>query len=68
MNNILITSAGRRVSLIKAFKEVLKKLKLKSKVFITDLNPNIAPSSYFADDSFKIGLFTDSDYINKRSV
>ena len=64
MINILITSAGRRVSLIKAFKEVSKKLKLKSKVFITDLNPNIAPSSYFADDSFKIGLFTDSDYIN----
>lgn len=64
MNNILITSAGRRVSLIKAFKEVSKKLKLKSKVFITDLNPKIAPSSYFADDSFKIGLFTDSGYIN----
>ena len=63
MNNILITSAGRRVSLIKAFKEVSKKLKLKSKVFITDLNPNIAPSSYFADDSFKIGLFNDPDYV-----
>ena len=63
MNNILITSAGRRVSLIKAFKEVSKKLKLKSKVFITDLNPNISPSSYFADDSFKIGLFNDPDYV-----
>ncbi len=61
--NILITSAGRRVSLVKAFKEASKKLKLKSKVFITDLYPNMAPSSYFADDSFKIGLFSDKDYI-----
>ena len=38
MNNILITSAGRRVSLIKAFKKISMKLKLKSKVFITDLD------------------------------
>ena len=30
MNNILVCSAGRRVSLIKAFKEISKKLKLKS--------------------------------------
>jgi len=64
MNNILITSAGRRVSLIKAFKKSSKLLKTNSKVFITDLNPKTSPSSYFADNSFKIGLFTDSDYIN----
>ena len=65
MSNILITSAGRRVSLIKAFKEVLKKLKLKSKVFITDLNPKTAPSSYFANGSFKVGRFSDPDYIDR---
>ncbi len=65
MSNILITSAGRRVSLIKAFKEVSKKLKLKSKVFITDLNPKTAPSSYFANDSFKVGRFSDTDYIDR---
>ncbi len=62
--NILITSAGRRVSLVKAFKEASKKLNLKSKTFITDLYPKIAPSSYFADDSFKIGLFSDKNYID----
>lgn len=61
--NILITSAGRRVTLIKAFKKVSKTFKLKSKIFITDLHPQTAPASYFADDSFKIGLFEDSNYI-----
>ena len=64
MNNILITSAGRRVSLIKGFKEVSKKLKLKSKVFITDLDPKVTPASYFADNSFKIGYFKDANYID----
>mgnify|MGYP006096625829 FL=1 len=64
MNNILITSAGRRVSLVKAFKKTSKKLGVNSKIFITDLNPNTAPTSYFADDSFKIGLFSDPNYVN----
>jgi carbamoyl-phosphate synthase large subunit len=64
MSNILITSAGRRVSLIKAFKEASKKLKTNSKIFITDLNLIRSPASYFADDSFKIGFFNDPNYIN----
>ena len=64
MSNILITSAGRRVSLVKSFKEVVKSLEIESKVFITDLNPKTSPASYFADDSFKIGLFRDPEYIN----
>ena len=64
MNNILVCSAGRRVSLIKALKEVSKKLKLKSKVFITDSDLVRAPASYYADDSFKVGFFNDSNYIN----
>ena len=62
MNNILITSAGRRVSLIKAFKDASSVLKTNSKVFITDLNPKTSPASYFADDSFKIGVFNDPNY------
>ena len=64
MNNILITSAGRRVSLIKAFKESFVQLKIKSKIFITDLNIKRSPAAYFADDSFNIGYFNDPDYIN----
>mgnify|MGYP006077205773 FL=1 len=62
--NILITSAGRRVSLINAFKMVSKQLNTSSKIFITDLDLVRSPASYFADDSFKIGFFNDPSYIN----
>ena len=62
--NILVTSAGRRVSLIKAFKESFVLLKTKSKIFITDLNIERSPAAYFADESFNIGYFNDPDYIN----
>jgi len=64
MSNILVTSAGRRVSLIKAFKKSSQFLKINSKVFITDLDPKTSPASYFADDSFKIGFFNDPNYID----
>ena len=64
MTNILITSAGRRVSLIKAFKKSSKLLETNSKVFITDLNPKTSPANYFADDSFKVGFFNDPNYID----
>lgn len=62
--NILITSAGRRVSLIKAFKESIILLKTKSKIFITDLNTERSPAAYFADESFNVGSFNDPNYIN----
>ena len=65
MSNILITSAGRRVSLIKAFKEASKKFKTNSKVFISDLNLTRSPASYFADDSFEVGFFNEPNYINE---
>ena len=63
-NNILITSAGRRVSLVNAFKSTAKKLGLNLKVFTTDLNPYYeSPTSHFANKSFKIGFFSESNYI-----
>lgn len=65
MKNILITSAGRRVSLVNAFKSTAKKLDLDSKVFTTDLNPFYeSPTSQFADKSFKIGFFSEPNYVN----
>jgi len=64
MKNILVTSAGRRVSLIKAFRKSIKLLKTNSKVFITDLDIKTSPASYFADNSFQIGYFKDPNYID----
>ena len=56
--NILISAAGRRVSLVNAFKKIIKEKSLKSKVFTTDYNPRINSSaSHFSDDSFEIGSF-----------
>lgn len=63
--NILITSAGRRVRLIKEFKELLKKRLPKSSVMVTDLNPKLSPAAHFADASFVVGSFQDKDYTDK---
>ena len=62
--NILITSAGRRVSLINIFKNASQRFNTGSKIYITDLDPVKSPVSYFADNSFKIGYFDSPNYIN----
>ncbi|MFM1946666.1 MAG: hypothetical protein RL207_949 [Bacteroidota bacterium] len=62
MENILITSAGRRVSLIQHFRSAINELNLKSKIFITDLNPELAPSFYFSDGVLDIKPTKTDDY------
>ena len=63
--NILITSAGRRVSLVSYFqKEAKALLGENSKVFATDLDPHTSSACYIADGSFKVGRFTDVDYMD----
>jgi carbamoyl-phosphate synthase large subunit len=64
MPNILITSAGRRVSLVKAFQKELKRAHIVGKVFTTDLNPEFSSACQIADKAFKVGRFADSDYID----
>jgi carbamoyl-phosphate synthase large subunit len=63
MYNILITSAGRRVFLVKAFQSELKSLGIDGGVFTTDLDPSFSAASQVADKAFKVGLFSDPDYI-----
>ncbi|UTA68413.1 MULTISPECIES: ATP-grasp domain-containing protein [Emticicia] len=65
MDNLLITSAGRRVSLVKAFKKELKLFFPESKVFAVDLNPDLSAACYVADGYFKVGKVTDENYINE---
>jgi carbamoyl-phosphate synthase large subunit len=63
--NILITSAGRRVSLVNAFKkEARTLLGENSKVFTTDLYPALSSACQTADGAFAIGKFTDENYID----
>lgn len=61
-HNILITSAGKRVALTKYFKETLNRFFPDAKVFITDMNPELAPVSYVCDGYFKVPKVTTSEY------
>lgn len=62
--NILITSAGQRVSLVESFKKELTNICGKGNVFTTDLNPQLAPACHISDKSFKVPKVTDDKYIN----
>ena len=55
MNNILITSASRKVTLVKNFKKALNGM---GKVIAMDISPE-APALYFADE-YVIGLRSDN--------
>jgi carbamoyl-phosphate synthase large subunit len=61
-NNILITSAGKRVALVRYFKETLHHFFPEAKVYTTDMNPEMAPACYVSDRCFKVPRVTDSQY------
>ncbi len=60
--NVLFTSAGRRVELLRAFKGAYRALRLKGKIIVTDINP-LAPSFQAADTTFEVPPFMDQGYI-----
>lgn len=61
-HNILITSAGKRVALTRFFKETLCRFFPEAKVFITDMNPEMAPVSYVCDKAFCVSRCTAPEY------
>lgn len=61
--NILILSAGRRVELVKCFKEAAKKLNISAKVYAADIS-NTAPSLYFADEYRIVSRINSGHYID----
>lgn len=62
MNNILITSGGRRVSLVKAFKKDLIAFFPSGKVFVADSNPSLSAASQIADGFIKVCKVKDINY------
>lgn len=64
-HNILITSVGQRVALVRAFKETIIKYFPKAKVYTTDLNPRMAPAAYVGDGCFEVFPVTDPNYITQ---
>ncbi len=61
--NILITSAGQRVALVRGFQETLRRFFPKGKVYTTDMNPKLAPAAYVSDGCFEVPRCTSEDYI-----
>ena len=60
MNNILITSAGRRVSLIRIFKKELKRFFPDANVYAADADPSLSAACYESDGAFKV-MKNDAD-------
>lgn len=63
--NILITSAGQRVSLVRAFQKELKLIYAEAKVYTVDLNPELAPACHVSDGYRTVKKVTDSNYIQE---
>ncbi len=64
-NNILITSAGKRVSLVEQFIAVLRSIVPEARVYTTDMNPDMAPACIKSDGCFKVSRVTAPGYINE---
>lgn len=63
--NILITSAGQRVSLVRSFQNELRKIFSTGKVFTADLNPSLAPACHVSDQYFEVPKVTEDHYIDR---
>ena len=64
MKNILITSAGRRVSLVKFFQKELKIIYSDAKVFTTDANPEYSSACRISDGYFEVPRVDKINYID----
>jgi carbamoyl-phosphate synthase large subunit len=60
--NVLFTSAGRRVELLRAFRRAYRILRLKGRIIATDINP-LAPAFQIADEACIVPRLTEPDYV-----
>lgn len=63
--NILITSAGQRVSLVRAFQRELKKVFPNGKVFTTDMLPSLSAACSISDRYFQVSSVTHENYVDE---
>ena len=64
MNNILITSVGKRVVLVQIFQHTLQEMGLDAKVYTTDMLPKMAPAGIVSDGCMQVPPCTADDYID----
>jgi carbamoyl-phosphate synthase large subunit len=62
--NILLTSVGRRVELVKAFRESMSRSDTTGKIITTDLKRN-APASFLADTAELVPRVEDPHYVDR---
>jgi carbamoyl-phosphate synthase large subunit len=62
--NILLTSVGRRVELLKAFRQSMHRSNITGKIVTADLKKT-APASFLADAAELVPKINDPDYIDK---
>lgn len=62
--NILILSAGRRVELIQAFQQALKRHFPDASVYATDMCPELSAACHIADKAFAAPRATSYEYID----
>lgn len=60
--NILFSSVGRRVELVKAFREASNELKIKSKLIGVDMD-ELAPALNFVDKKYKVPKLSSEEFI-----
>lgn len=63
-NNILITSAGKRVELVLEFQREMQRLLPGGKVFTTELCPQLSPAAHVSDGCITMPRVTAPDYID----
>ncbi len=60
--NVLFTSAGRRVELVRAFRRAYEELGLRGRILVADVDP-LAPAHQVADASFIVPRLDAPEYI-----
>ncbi|MDF1641268.1 ATP-grasp domain-containing protein [Thalassolituus oleivorans] len=63
--NILISSAGRRVELVRSFQDSVKRLSLNAKIICTDIEPDFSSACQISDLAVKVPRVNSSDYIKQ---
>ena len=62
-HNILITSVGQRVALVRCFRDALHRFFPEAKVYSADMNPRLSPAAYISDRCFEVLPVTAPQYI-----
>ena len=63
MKNILITSAGKRVKLVRIFQKTILEMGSNAKVYTTDMKPAMAPAGIISDGCFLVPKCTTDGFI-----